>query len=326
LLSDTVAAPWLRTATLNQLAAQKQEHVFKSVARPYSKARPTAKLLRGVGALDNGVALLQSIRTRPDPRLNRAMFGIESSRWAGTDIPAAQARLAKMTQYVNDQFAGLSIGGTNKVSHVTLGGNSGTVSVSIHNTLGYPVKVGLQVTSDNDTVTATQSNSHELYLVQPRSYTQVALSVAAAQTGHANVKLRLRSRFGKLLPDKPLILRLSATNLGTVALVIFAAALAVFVIASAAQALRRGRPDGTDPAAAQAAGPASSSPGGAASPVSAAAEAAPEAGGTGSASADGQRGQERPAAPDRPDNVFGDRSELSPAGPASGHRPTEETR
>ena len=32
------------------------------------------------------------------------------------------------------------------------------------------------------------------------------------------------------------------------------------------------------------------------------------------------------AAPDRPDNVVSDRSELSPAGPAPGHRPTEETR
>jgi hypothetical protein len=350
LLSDTVAAPWLRTASLNQLAAQKQEHVFKSVVRPYSKAQLTGKLLGEVRALDNRVALLQSIQIHHQVRLNRAMFGIESSRWAGSGIPIAQARLTRLATYVNDQFAGLSIGGQDKVIHVTLGGKVGTVNVSIHNSLGYPVKVGLQVTSDNDTVTAKQHNPHELYTVQPSTSTPVALNVSAAQTGQAIVTLRLRSKNGKLLPqlqDKPLTLKLSATNLGTVALVIFAAALAVFVIASAAQALRRGRPDGTDPAEAEA-GPASSSPGGAA----AAAEAAPEAGGVQSAAADGERNRDSPAAPDRPDNVVSDRSEPSTAGPAvsgrgsvlpaggsflagpapsaysnaPGHRPTEETR
>ena len=363
LLSDTVSAPWLRTASLNQLAAQKQEHVFKSVVRPYSKAQLTGKLLGEVRALDNRVSLLQSIMTSHQVRLNRAMFGIESSRWAGSGVSMAQTRLTRMARYVNNQFAGLSIGGQDKVIRVTLGGKVGTVNVSIHSSLGYPVKVGLQVTSNNDTVTAKQHNPHELYLVQPFTSTPVALNVSAAQTGQAAVTLRLKSKNGKLLPgrlDKPLTLNLRATNLGTVALVIFAAALAVFVIASAAQALRRGRPDGTDPAEA-AAGPAPSSPGGAAaaggsggsSPrASTATEAAPEAGGVGSAAADGERNRDSPAAPDRPDNVFGDRSELSTAGPAvsgqgsvlpagrsfpavpapsafsnaPGHRPTEETR
>jgi Family of unknown function (DUF6049) len=321
LLSDTVSAPWLQTATLNQLAAQRQEHVVKSVVRPYSKARPVSKLMRGVGALDNRVALLQSIMKNPEPRLNRAMFGIESSRWTGSGIREAQARLTQMARYVSRQFGGLSIGGSQeKVKHVLLGGKVGTVNVSIHNQLRYPVRVGLRVTSDNALVTVTQHNSHELYLVSPQSSTTVQLSVAAAQTGHANVTLSLRSKTGRPLPEalvKPLTLRLSATNLGTVALVIFAAALAVFVIASAAQALRRGRPEDTDPAEA-APGPASSSPGGAA--------ASPEAGGTGLGSVDAERNQDLPAAPDRPDNVFGDRSELSPAGPNAPGRPTEETR
>jgi uncharacterized protein DUF6049 len=323
LLSDTVAAPWLRTATLNQLAAQKQEHVVKSVVRPYPKAKLTGKLLGKVRALDNRVSLLQSIRTTNDLRLDRAMFGIESSRWAGSGVPEAQARLAKLARYVNKQFTGLSFGGGQaNVIGVLLGGKDGTVNVSIHNGLSYAVKVGLRVTSDNELVVAKQHNSHELYRVPPRSSATVQLKVSAAQTGRANVTLRLRSKTGKLLPAslaKPLILKLNATSLGTVALVIFAAALAVFVIASAAQALRRGRPDGTDPAAvATSTEPEPPSPG--------ANRAAPEAGGAGSAAASEERGQEQPAAPDRPDNVFGDRSDLSPAGPAPGHRPTEETR
>ena len=330
LLDDTVHAPWLRPSTLNRLSAAHQEHAFSSVVRPYSKAQLTGKLLRQVGSLDHRVSLLQSIRIVKDPRLDRTMFGIESSRWSGSGLPLAKARLAQMTTYVNNQFAGLSIGGVQKngqpqVIHVTLGGKVGTVPVSIKNSLSYPVKVGLQVSSNNATVTAKQKNPHELYLVEPFTSTQVKLDVSAAQTGKAKVTLSLRSRTGKLLPnppDKPLTLQLSATNLGTVALVIFAAALAVFVIASAAQALRRGRPNGSDPAAAaSSAGP--DSPSGEAA---AGASAVPEADVVQTA-AQGNEGQrEAPAAPDRPDNVFGDRSELSPAGPAPGHRPTEETR
>ena len=186
-----------------------------------------------------------------DLRLNRAMFGIESSRWAGSGFPHARTRLKQLTAYVDNQFAGLSIGVHHqKVIHVTLGGKVGTVTISIHNSLPYPVRVGLQVTSNSETVTAKQHDEHELYLVPPGSSTGVKLNVSAATTGKAKVTLRLGGRSGKLLPnppDKPLTLELSATNLGTVALVIFAAALAVFVIASAAQALRRGR-GGTDPA------------------------------------------------------------------------------
>ncbi len=241
--------------------------------------------------------------------------------------------------------------------HVTLGGKVGTVTISIHSSLPYPVRVGLQVTSNSETVTAKQHDEHELYLVPPGSSTGVKLNVSAATTGNAKVTLRLAGRSGKLLPnppDKPLTLELSATNLGTVALVIFSAALAIFVIASAAQALRRGRPGGTDPAR-------SASPGGRrppGSPRSASRGDDPPEPPTAPnpnhprragrprlprvlewvlARWPGLVGSKRPgrgpkverephAAPDRPDNVVSDRSELSPAGPAPGHRPTEETR
>jgi hypothetical protein len=297
LLDETAKAPWLRLSTLNKLAAGRQEHAFKSVVRPYSKAELTGRLLRKVGSLDHRVSLLESIRITKDPRLDRTMFGIESSRWTGSGIPLAKARLARMSTYVNNQFAGLSIdGGKQRVIPVTLGGKVGTATVSIHNSLSYAVKVGLQVSSDNATVTATQKNPHALYPVAPLSSTTVKLSVSAAQTGKATVTLSLRSKTGKLLPDppdNPVTLELSATNLGTVALVIFAAALAVFVIASAAQAIRRGRPNGSDPTAT----PAPDDP-----------EPTP------------RDSTEAPAQPDRPDNVIGDRSEMSPAGP------TEETR
>ncbi len=332
LLQDTASAPWLAPSTLNQLAAQPQEHIFKSVVRTGPKAQLSGKLLRKVGALDNRVSLLQSIRIVQDPRLNRAMFGIESSRWAGGGFRQAKARLDRMSTYVNNQFAGLVLGGKQGVIHVTLGGKVGTVPVSIRNGLTYRVEVGLQVTSSSDTVTAKQHNQHELYTIPSQSSVQVNLNVSAATIGKAMVTLRLRTKNGRLLPqppDRPLTLELSATNLGTVALVIFASALAIFVIASAAQALRRGKPNGADPdAAAESPEPESPDPGGATAAVSGTGEVA----GAGVAEAgrpESAGHPDSPAAPDRPDNVVSDRSELSPAGPpvnAPGHRPTEETR
>ena len=240
LLSDTVSAPWLRTQTAAQIAAQPPS----SPAPPQTGSKLPTRLLRQLTSLDNNVSLLQSITVGADSRLNHAVFGIESSRWADTGVAGAQARLTSASEFVMKQFGLLSVGGQ-KVIDVTLGGRVGSLSVSIKNSAGYPVRVGLEVTSSNSTVTARQRSPHAVYEVAPHSSTGLKLSVSATQTGKATVRLRLTSPAGTLLPnppDKPLVMKISATNLGTVALVIFAAALAVFVVVSAAQAIRRGRP------------------------------------------------------------------------------------
>jgi hypothetical protein len=306
LLADTVAAPWLRTSTVGQISARPQAYPSPLV-QPQARGELPGKLLRQLTGLDSSVSLLQSIMLTNDSRLSRTVFGIESSRWAGADPDVAQAMLATTRQFIANQFAGLSVGGQH-VINVTLGGRVGSVTVSIRNSLGYAVRVGLKVSSSNNTVTAKQRHA-QLYVVQPHSSTGLKLSVNATQTGKATVKVSLMSRTGILLPnppDKPLIMRISATNLGTVALVIFAAALAVFVVASAAQALRRGGP-GASQSADQEDPPV---PGGPADAAGADTHE-PE-----------DDAQDSPARLDRTDNVVGDRSELS----SVGRRPVEESR
>ena len=247
LLAATVSAPWLVPSTIGQLAAQPEQHDYSSVLTPPGRrSELPGGLLRRVGALDTKVSLLQSIMRPTDPQLSRAVFGIESSRWIGAAAPQARRMLSRTARFVHNQFAGLSIGGRETI-HVTLGGRVGTVTVSIRNLLNYPVRVGLRVRSSNDTVVVKQKVPRGVYLVPARSSIEPKLSVNATQTGKATVTLSLRAPNGTLLPDppdKPLTLEISATNLGTVALVICAAALAIFVIASAAQAIRRGRPKG----------------------------------------------------------------------------------
>jgi hypothetical protein len=330
LLGDTVTAPWLRSMNVNQLATTQREQPYpSSLVRPGARAELPGKLLRKLNKLDHSVTLLQSIMPTKDNRLSRAVYGIESAAWAGAGATEAQALLDNTSQYVRSQFGGLSVGGQ-RVINVTLGGRVGSVTVSIRNALSYPVRVRLQVTSSNNTVAATQR--HKFYEVAPHSSSGLKLKVNATQTGKAKVTVSLESPTGVLLPnppDKPLIMKISATNLGTVALIIFAAALAVFVIASAAQAIRRGRPGGSQ--SPEADDPASDGgPSHEAGAFETRRDEKDEAETERSAAEPADAGLWLPAEderdprarPDRTDNVFGERSELS----SVGRRPTEERR
>lgn len=332
LLGDTASAPWLRPSTVGELTALPQEHSFRSLVRPHPKPELPGKLLKRVAKLDRRAALLKSIMLNKDDQLSHAVYGIESSAWAGARAEHAQRMLNRTTAFVTSQFAQINVGGQ-RVVHVTLGGRVGSVTVAIHNSLSYPVKVGLQVKSSNRTVTAKQRRAHEVYIVSAHSSTGLKLSVNATQTGKATLKLSLRAPNGVLLPDppdKPLIMRISATNLGTVALVIFAAALAVFVVASAAQAIRRGRP-GTDqppPPADEPSGPDAGSDG-----------ATPESGPSTEVSSPDEAVSDQALGPEQPDKFDSDhkldtyQSELSSVGqvqvtadqrsPLAGDRPTD---
>jgi hypothetical protein len=240
LLNDTVNAPWLRSVPIGALARHQEQQDYVPSTPAFVRAELPGKVLRQLAKLDSGVTLLQSIMTNHDPKLSHAVYSLESSAWAGDGVQS-EAMLTRTGQYVAKQFAGLSVGGRH-VIHVTLGGRVGSVPVSIHSSLRFGVRVGLRVESSNDTVRATQKRRHELYVVPAGSTVPLKLSVNATQTGKATLKLSLTAPNGTLLPGKPLKMTIRATNLGTVALVIFAAALGVFVVVSAAQALRRGRP------------------------------------------------------------------------------------
>ncbi len=240
LLGDTVSAPWLRPSTLGELASRRAEPDHEPVVEPRPGGELPSSLLRKVTALDRKVALLQSIMPNKNPKLSHAVYGIESSRWVGKGIGQARTMLDRTSEYVDDQFSGLSIGGRRAVN-VTLGGRNGSVTGSIHNDLDYSVTVGLRVLSSNDTVKAKQKAPHAVYSVGPHSSTPFKLSVNATQTGKATLRLRLKAPTGDLLPIQPLTMNISVTNLGTVALVIGGAALLIFVMASAAQGIRRGR-------------------------------------------------------------------------------------
>ena len=251
LLADTVQAPWLRPSTTGQLVTMPTEHVYQQLTQPESGNELSAKLLRKVTRLDRRIALLQSIRVPPDPALKRAVFASESSAWRGKSAKHARALLALTSQYVQRQLRGVVIGNgaPNATYHVTFGGKTSSVPVAISNNLPYTVRVGLKITATNAKVSGEPGT-----ITIPRfSISSIKLNVRV-ESSQGRIRLSLIAPphsplAGHPLPAHPETVLVHPTDFGTVALVICAAVLALFVIGSAVRAIRHGRAEPGPPGA-----------------------------------------------------------------------------
>jgi Family of unknown function (DUF6049) len=245
LLADTASAPWLKPSTAGQMVAQRPERIYRKVTQNTSPAELPAKLLHDVSKLDHQIALLQSIRVNPDPALSRAIFGIESSAWRGRGVKHARLLFERTARYVRSQLHGVTIrggGGPQNAYHVTFGGKTAPVNVVIRNDLRYPIRVGVHVVANRATVTGEPP----FIRVPQLSYSNPVKLTVRVNGEHGKIRLSLvapvNSRLaGHPLPGFPLVIAVHPTDFGTVALVICAAALALFVIASAARAIRTGK-------------------------------------------------------------------------------------
>jgi Family of unknown function (DUF6049) len=239
LLAETASAPWLRPVSLGQLAAGRPRRVQASLRVPAGAARADLgrHLLRRLRSVDRRVRLLSSIRVHPDPALNRAVASVESSSWRGRARGRkAQILLDRLSAYITSQQRALTI---ITPLPVTLGGLKGTVPVSISNRLDYAVKVRLKVTvPSNGSISSSQP---PVQIIGPSKVVNVHLKMKSAQVGSTTVRLSLLTPDGKALPGAPVAMTIRATHFGTLALVILAAALGVFMITSAARAIRQGR-------------------------------------------------------------------------------------
>ena len=162
--------------------------------------------------------------------------------------------------------------------------------VSIDNTLGDQVAVRLDVDySQNSGIKITISpggvvSRNGLVTIPAHNVVTVRLRVQAAEVGATAVTLSLENRNRQPLLDSPTQrMTIQATQVGVLGVIIFAVALGIFLIATAARAARRGRPA---PATDQAADPGLAA----------------------------EQADHRPAAPPEPDTVMAERTELGAAG------------
>jgi hypothetical protein len=70
----------------------------------------------------------------------------------------------------------------------------------------------------------------------------IKLRITASQTGSTTLTMTLVNRAGQPLAVQPVRMTVQTTQVGLLGLIIFGAALGVFLLASAARALRRGGP------------------------------------------------------------------------------------
>src|ERR1039457_4587144 len=252
-LAETASAPWLRPVGISQLVGAKSApgQVSHQLAVP-AKARRAGlrrSYLRQVRQLDQRIQLLQSIQVQPGPGLGYAIAAAESAAWRGGGAAARPGiqLLDSITSYVSAQDSRLTLAPPGRV---TLGGLKGSVPVSISNHLSYPVRVRLQVSAPRNGTLSVRSQPGGVKVAAGTVVT-LKLAVSTAAVGSTTLHLSLLSPTGLALNSAPVTMIVQATHYGTLALVIIAAALGVFMLTSATRAIRRGR----DAAAQQQAAP-----------------------------------------------------------------------
>ncbi|HSR85310.1 MAG TPA: DUF6049 family protein [Streptosporangiaceae bacterium] len=239
LLADTESAPWLRQVTLASLASARHIPIVLNSNWPPDSvglSRITRPELHKLLVLEREIRQLQNIRARPDPGLFLAVSALESSAWQGGPAATPDAMLATVAGRIDVEQRGVRIIAERRI---TLGGLKGSVPVSIDNGLGYAVRVQLQLQYSQATGVRIAADPPGLITVPPHQTQTIRLKVQSAQTGSTTVTMLLASKRGDPV-SVPLRMTIQATRVGILGMIIFAAALGVFLIASAARALRRG--------------------------------------------------------------------------------------
>jgi Family of unknown function (DUF6049) len=246
LLADTTSAPWLTPVTAGTLAADTNAtgQVARQAPQDLGPDLTGAALLRGAAQADQAVALVQSIQVTPSTRLSPAVAAVESSAWRGSAAGQQQAQvmLRRVLRYLSLQERGVTIV---EPGRDTLGGQTGPIPISIDNKLPYAVQVRVKfsVSQDRGGDFAVLGNPG-IIKIPPKEIITKKVKVKASSIGSTTVSLRLLAPDGQALPGAPVNMTVQSTQLGTLALVVLAAALAVFMITSASRAIRRGRSAG----------------------------------------------------------------------------------
>jgi hypothetical protein len=240
-LADTGSAPWLRQVSLTSLASARHIQTVPTQNWPAGSVGPsrvTRPELRKFRLLDRQIAQLEAIRARPDPYLFLAVSTLQSSAFQGTSRATTDALIATVLGRIYSEQQAVRIVAEKRI---TLGGLKGSVPVSIENLLGYPVKVALQLQYNQASGIKIASDPLGLVTVPAHQTQTIRLRVQAAAVGSTTVTMMLANQGGVPF-TVPQRMTVQATQVGILGMIIFAAALGVFLIASAARAVRRGRP------------------------------------------------------------------------------------
>jgi Family of unknown function (DUF6049) len=249
LLAQTVQAPWLQPASLSSLVGHRSLLSRVQLRPPpqhqMAAGELPASLLTRVRGLSENITLLENILNGGErDTLSKAVATIESSAWGGGKAGRHRARrlLNRVSGYVDTQLRQVQI--IDPV-HVTLGGKSGAVPVSVKNRLSQSITVRLEVSTPSPGRVVIGNFQHEI-TVEGKTLRTIKIPVRAAAAGSTTLTLRLATPSGTPLPGTATTLTVEATHFGTLAIVIILVALVVFVLTAAGRAIRRGAEPASD--------------------------------------------------------------------------------
>jgi hypothetical protein len=241
LLFETVSAPWLSPVSLANLVTADSPVGQVSRQQPaqqlLGRGELGASLLGQVQQVNLGLRLQGSILNPPNNAyLSTAVAAVESSAWRGARGATEAGRLLqRVSGYLASREQLVQI---IDASQVTLGGQNGSVPVSISNKLNQPVTVRLNVQAPSGgQITILPYNS--MVTIAAHEQRTIPVRVKAAAAGTTMLRLSLLTPGGAPLPGAT-TLTVDATHFGTLALVIIGIAVGVFVLTAAGRAFRRG--------------------------------------------------------------------------------------
>ncbi|HXW46702.1 MAG TPA: DUF6049 family protein [Streptosporangiaceae bacterium] len=240
-LKATASAPWLKPVALTSLESHLTGSDTLQLPDGVDAGSLNNKVLRQLDLVDQGVAQVASIRASYSPDLYEAVAALESSAWDRSSRAFQLNRLATLEDALYKQERDVLIVTDNRV---TLGGLKGNVPVLIDNKLSYPVTVRLQLSWHQPPGGGirVEQQPQGVITVAGRSQQAVRIRVEATQVGATTITMRLLNRRYGPLPRPPVSVTVQATQFGTLAMIIMAGALGLFMIASAVRAIRRGGP------------------------------------------------------------------------------------
>jgi uncharacterized protein DUF6049 len=237
LLSATASAPWLSAATLTSLTGAAR---VPTVQLPAGGPGLSSLEQNQLSALDAAVARQQNLRAHQDPTLALAVSTIESSAYSGRQFKATALGMIEMlASWMARQEQKVHIVAENRI---TLGGTRGSVPVSIDNRGPFAVRVTLQLSYSQADGVAVSASPSGLTTVPAHTAETVRLRITAPQPGSTTITMTLLNQAGKPLASPSVRTTVQTTQVGLLGMIIFGAALGVFLLASAARAIRRGRP------------------------------------------------------------------------------------
>jgi uncharacterized Zn-binding protein involved in type VI secretion len=269
LLSETTGTPWLSPDSLSALATSAGGGSQSSRQAPpgnlISGNELTGSYLKQVGQADRAARSFKSILAQPKQQyldqLTAGVAATESSAWRGRGAPTAGgvAMLQRVSGYLSGVDQKVQIINSGRI---TLVGSSGSLPVSIGNSLSQAIRVRLQASEPpNSRLKVTGYTPKGLLTVGAGQTETVRVSVKSGAVGSTNMELQLFAQNGRPLPGGPVALTVQSTQFGSTLLIIIFAALGVLVLTAIARAIRRGlRDTPPDPPSGPPPGPPDDSP------------------------------------------------------------------